>query len=304
MAKRFIDTEIFDDPWFMDLSKDGKIAWIFMITKCDHAGIIQINERLFKVQTGINSLQTVMKEFGNRLVSLRDNYFFIPKFIAYQYPGFPKSGVNAQSGAIKRLREFNLFDGEKLTVHQELTNSSATVDKELNNSYGYGYGYGNGYGLEKGGMGEKTGSSDPDPEITPTWRDDFEVYKSELQECYNKLISDPEFISTQEKYNPGIDIVLSIEKACINFWATEAGWMHKKKSKARSPDWKSTLVNSLSIQSNKVYIKNNGTNRQPNGQTGGSVHGYETRSDRTKRLAAEAIEDLSRRMSENQGRGT
>lgn len=124
MVKRFIDTGLFDDPWFMNLSKDGKIAWLFIITKCDHAGIIQINEKLFKVMTGINSFPKVLKELGNRLVTLRDNYYFVPKFITYQYPGFPKSKVNAQAGAIKRLSEFGIFDIENNTINEQLQNNN------------------------------------------------------------------------------------------------------------------------------------------------------------------------------------
>lgn len=144
MAKRFIDTGLFDDPWFMDLSKDCKIAWVFLITKCDHAGIIQINERLFKVMTGVNSFATVQQELNGRLVQLRDSYFFIPKFIYYQYPGFPKSQVNAQMGAIKRLCEFGLYDSETGGLNEQFTNSSLRDGEGLTNSYGYGNGNGNG----------------------------------------------------------------------------------------------------------------------------------------------------------------
>lgn len=156
MAKRFIDTGIFDDPWFMELSKDGKITWFYLITKCDHAGIIQINEKLFKVQTGVNSWSTVHEELGNRCQRVRDNYYFIPKFIYFQYPGFPKSGVNQQSGAIKRLIEFNLFDGKNLRVDEELMKSSGTLHEDLTKSYGNVNGNVNVNVLEKEGVGEKT----------------------------------------------------------------------------------------------------------------------------------------------------
>jgi uncharacterized phage protein (TIGR02220 family) len=133
MAKRFIDTGLFDDDWFMDLSKDAKILWIYLITKCDHAGIINLNEKLCKFQTGIKDLKTVFKELGNRLVTVREQYFFMPRFLSYQYPNFPNSNVKAQQSAIKRLQEFELFD-----------NSLETVKEGLNNSYVYGNGYDNG----------------------------------------------------------------------------------------------------------------------------------------------------------------
>lgn len=83
------------------------------------------------------------------------------------------------------------------------------------------------------------------------WKNDFEFYKSELRKVYKELISDVNFISDQEKFNPNVDIKLSIEKACTNFWATEAGWNYKKKSRIKEIDWKSTLTNAISM--NKVY---------------------------------------------------
>jgi len=90
MAKRFIDTALFDDSWFMDLSVENKLFFVYLITNCDHAGIIDLNLKLAEFKTGIkgllNSFQTVSKEFGNRLIFLRDNYYFVPKFIKYQYP--------------------------------------------------------------------------------------------------------------------------------------------------------------------------------------------------------------------------
>lgn len=84
-----------------------------------------------------------------------------------------------------------------------------------------------------------------------TWRDSFEVYKEDLREAYQKLIYDKEWIDQQERYHPNLDIGLSLEKACVQFWALEAGWIHKKKSKTVNIDWKSTLASA--IERNKVY---------------------------------------------------
>ena len=96
---------------------------------------------------------------------------------------------------------------------------------------------------------------DNDPPLSPkgenTWRNDFEIYKNELRSVYSELINDITFIQTQEKFHPGVDIKLSLEKACINFWATEAGWKHKKKKRSKEISWKSTLTNAIDL--NKVY---------------------------------------------------
>ncbi len=121
MAKRFIDTEIFNDPFFMDLSKDSKIFYIYYITNCNHAGILEINERLCKFQTGIKGLQTVIKELTNRLVTVKKGLYFMPKFIDFQYPNFPNSNVRQQASAINQLEKLGLFKENKLRVSEHLT---------------------------------------------------------------------------------------------------------------------------------------------------------------------------------------
>ena len=123
MAKRFIDTGIFDDDWFMDLSKDSKLLWLYFITKCDHAGILKLNEKLCKVQTDIKDLSGVIKQLGNHLVTVNEHLYFIPKFIEFQYPGFPNSKVKQQQSALNILLKYGLFDEEKLTIKEQLPNS-------------------------------------------------------------------------------------------------------------------------------------------------------------------------------------
>ena len=91
------------------------------------------------------------------------------------------------------------------------------------------------------------------PSEGKTWKDDFSIYQKELRAAYLVLRKDSEFLSTQERLNPRVDILLTLEKACVNFWGTEEGWMHKKKRKAKTINWKSTLTKSLSQPLNRVY---------------------------------------------------
>ena len=132
MSKRFIDTELFDDSWFMALKKDAKLLWIYLITKCDHAGIIDINKKLVETQTGIKSYETVSEQLGNRLIHIRENYYFIPKYIEFQYPDFPRSNVRQQQSAIKILEKFGLFVDGKLTVNKDLPKSYEYVNDNDN----------------------------------------------------------------------------------------------------------------------------------------------------------------------------
>jgi hypothetical protein len=123
MSKRFIDTGIFDDDWFMDLSKDAKLLWVYFITKCDHAGILKLNEKLCRVQTDIKDLNGVTKQLGNRLVTVNEHLYFIPKFIEFQYPGFPNSKVRQQISALDILTKYGLYTEGKLTLTKQLDNS-------------------------------------------------------------------------------------------------------------------------------------------------------------------------------------
>jgi len=134
MSKRFIDTCLFDDPWFMDLSKDGKIFFIYYITKCDHAGILTLNEKLCKFHTGIKDIDSIVKEFGNRIQSVNSHYLFMRKFVEFQYPRGLSDTVSAQRGVIAILNKFGLWDSENLRVMEQLGNSYLTVqdkDKDI-----------------------------------------------------------------------------------------------------------------------------------------------------------------------------
>jgi len=44
MAKRFIDTNYFNDPFVLSLKPDDKLLYIYLWTICDHAGIFEIND--------------------------------------------------------------------------------------------------------------------------------------------------------------------------------------------------------------------------------------------------------------------
>jgi hypothetical protein len=236
MAKRFIDTGLFDDEWFIDLSKEQKIIWVYCITKCDHAGLLHLNLKLAPVQTGIKDILTVIKELGNRIVTVREQLFFIPKFIEFQYPGFPKSKVKQQASAIDLLIKYNLFDEENYTLRKQLANCYVNDNVNVNDN-------------DKGGVGEKLNPNEKPKE--KTWRNDFETYKHECLTAYQSILIDTKFISEQERYNPGVDIALTLEKAVMTFWSLEAGWKNKKSSRSMNIDWVATFRNAISL--NKVY---------------------------------------------------
>lgn len=72
--------------------------------------------------------------------------------------------------------------------------------------------------------------------------------------AYNILVNDKAWIAQQERYNPGLDVKLTLEKAHIQYWATEAGWQNKKSSRSKSIDWQRTFQNAISTSMNKVWL--------------------------------------------------
>lgn len=95
------------------------------------------------------------------------------------------------------------------------------------------------------------------PETILTWRNDFEIYKTELKEAFKTFLSNGKILQLQQKYNPNLNIPLTIEKSVANYWIKEIGWKKKKASKTAVIDWPQTFINCLSISGNKVYFEKN-----------------------------------------------
>ena len=92
-----------------------------------------------------------------------------------------------------------------------------------------------------------------EPNTQQQWRENFDIYLSQMTEVYLNLKNDINFIKSQQEYYPGMDIPLSLQKSVDNYWGLKAGWKNKKKSKSENPDWEKTFKNSLSQPMNKVY---------------------------------------------------
>lgn len=103
-------------------------------------------------------------------------------------------------------------------------------------------------------IGHNNTTSDNSNNNTIDWKKDFDVYLKNLNDSLDEILEDSEWIIKQEKFNPNVDIQLTIEKSVENYWGTEAGWMNKKRKKTSEIDWKRTFANALTSTLNKVYI--------------------------------------------------
>lgn len=83
--KRFTETTKWDDPWFRKLPPQSKLLWLWLLDKCDNAGIIDPDIDLASFQIGAGIDDIALKSFDGRLVKIKCGKLMIAKFIPYQY---------------------------------------------------------------------------------------------------------------------------------------------------------------------------------------------------------------------------
>lgn len=89
VKKRFHDINIWEDDWFIKLSRDHKIFWMFVKDTCDHAGIWRTNISTFKkIHKSRVEIQEALKAFNedkDRVLVLPNGRWFLINFIPFQY---------------------------------------------------------------------------------------------------------------------------------------------------------------------------------------------------------------------------
>ena len=107
------------------------------------------------------------------------------------------------------------------------------------------------------------------PEIPKeaTWRDSFDIYLQDCRDAWERWMNDRDWLEERRRFNPGVDIRLTLEKACKEFWVTEAGWLHKKKGRGKTIDWKRTFEYAISQKINRVYERSKDNSRGKDGLT-------------------------------------
>lgn len=169
MPKRFTDSEKWKDPFFIELSANYKLVWLYLLDDCNHAGIWKksIKRLNFDCETNFTE-QEILKTFGDRIIVLSEDKWFIPKFVYFQHgKDFIKSKQKQAESAIKILNEYNLLKENgngSITLNLPLSNPTPTLTEPLPNpiptlTEGFPNPYGNGNGNDNG-IGNANGSGD------------------------------------------------------------------------------------------------------------------------------------------------
>lgn len=131
MAKRLTDTEKWQDPWFSELGMKEQIFWLYVLDRCDHAGIWKANwPEVGRRFGGVPD----MSQFQGRMLHITDEKLFIPKFLVFQYgPDWRKSKIRAHKSAVKILKSMGLL--EKAVELTEKFSVDLTLSKPLAKGY-------------------------------------------------------------------------------------------------------------------------------------------------------------------------
>ena len=146
MSKRFMDTTLWDNSWFLDLSPEFKNIWQYLERNCDCSGIWPIDIPQLKCKIGYTEinlpsfLTAVNKDYDNltgepitvsRIKLICNNTkLWLTGFISFQYEK-GKNGINpnipAIIGVLNRLKDSGIYD---LAITEGLLRIQETSKKE------------------------------------------------------------------------------------------------------------------------------------------------------------------------------
>lgn len=110
MAKRFIDTKMWDKAWFRKLTPQTKLIWIYLLTRCDHAGIWDADWEAAEFFIGDKvNYRRLPKVITDKMQEIDGgNQYYIPSFIEFQY-GELRENSKPHLSVLKRLKDKGLY---------------------------------------------------------------------------------------------------------------------------------------------------------------------------------------------------
>ena len=112
MAKRFTDSEKWQDNWFTELTNDQKVIWIYLLDHCDNAGVWKMNMKNLNYFCSTNiSVEYFIFTFQKRLTRINEEQFIINKFCLFQYgPDFLTNKSKPVLSALDKLTQLKIVE--------------------------------------------------------------------------------------------------------------------------------------------------------------------------------------------------
>lgn len=210
----------------------------------------------FDLREDASLIKSVIEDFGLFVFTEDGKYFYSESFKKRMEFKDDKSKKRSEAGKIGLAKRWGKKESEIANATDNDSNAIAKDEKNIARKEKESKDNNNIPPTPKSGDAvTPVPEAGDNSEKVKTWKDDFNIYLDLVRSAYKSICDDPKIMETQQAYYPGVNIKLSLEKACTNFWATDAGWKHKKKSRAKEIDMRMTLINA--IDKNKVYYGKN-----------------------------------------------
>lgn len=133
MAKRFYDTNLINQEWYMGLAPKHKALYMHLLCSCDVAGVFEVNYRLMSAYINDDITESdVFETFGKRVMPLvgKGTKGILVDFVSFQCGGELNPKVKAHISIIKRLNELGMTpdDLNNICTHKFSYNPNQTID--------------------------------------------------------------------------------------------------------------------------------------------------------------------------------
>lgn len=107
MAKRFTDTDIWEQDWYIDLPNKYKFMWNYVKDKCDNVGIwrpnISILQKIVGEPLNINEFIQFINLDKERVKILSNGRWWVKDFFVFQYGNTFSPTSPVHKGALRQL---------------------------------------------------------------------------------------------------------------------------------------------------------------------------------------------------------
>jgi hypothetical protein len=250
MAKnRQIETDLFLQGWFYELSNEAKILYIYCYLNADNAGIIEMIKRRLEFDLQID-VEKAFIEIQHEFTIIGNNRFLIKRILTTQFPNGLCSPEHPFQKSVIKLLENEGIDSETYELIQALPKPYTSLTEALpkahsnsiskSNSQSSSLSNSNKPDLQKKSSKEvekwndlKIGTKVPDRDHTIMRWDDFLQYQSERgRRSCEKLdapmvfLSDKEYNKLKEKYKSD-EIVIAMIRV-MNNWKGKRKFAHQR----------------------------------------------------------------------------
>lgn len=111
MSKRFTDTGKWDDPWFTDLKSEYKLFYIYILDRCDIAGVWKLNKKMAEFCIGCSIDTDDFLKIANDRIKVFGDKWLIKKFIEFQYGALTDKN-KAYNSIMAAFRQFSQNKGD------------------------------------------------------------------------------------------------------------------------------------------------------------------------------------------------